>query len=46
MSAASNVKQLSLTHISGRYTGDEILAEATAIFPNSRVTADLDWIVI
>jgi ribonuclease Z len=46
LAAASNVKQLILTHISGRYTGDEILAEATRIFPNSRVAADLDRIVI
>jgi ribonuclease Z len=46
LAAASNVKQLILTHISGRYTGDEILAEATGIFPNSRVAADLDRIVI
>jgi ribonuclease Z len=46
LAAASNVKQLILTHISGRYTGDEILAEAMRIFPNSRVAADLDRIVI
>ena len=46
LAAASNVKQLILTHISGRYAGDEILAEATGIFPNSRVAADLDRIVI
>ena len=46
LAAASNVKQLILTHISGRYTTDEILAEATRIFPNSRIAADLDRIVI
>jgi ribonuclease Z len=46
LAAASNVKQLILTHISGRYTTDEILAEAMRIFPNSRVAADLDRIVI
>ena len=46
LAAASNVKQLILTHISGRYTTDDILAEATSIFPNSRVAADLDRIVI
>jgi ribonuclease Z len=46
LAAASNVKQLILTHISGRYTGDEILAEATGIFANSRIAADLDRIVI
>jgi ribonuclease Z len=40
------VKQLFLTHISGRYPDEEILAEATRIFPNSRVAADFDHIVI
>jgi ribonuclease Z len=43
--AASNVKRLFLTHISGRYPEEEILAEAR-IFPNSRVAADLDRIRI
>jgi AcrR family transcriptional regulator len=32
--------------ISGRYTDAEILAEATTTFPNSRVAADFDCIVI
>jgi ribonuclease Z len=36
------VKRLVLTHISGRYTDEEVLAEATKIFPNSRVATDLD----
>jgi ribonuclease Z len=40
------VKQLVLTHISGRYPDEEIVAEAMRIFPNSRVAADLDHIVI
>jgi ribonuclease Z len=40
------VKQLFLTHISGRYPDEEILAEATRIFLNSRVAADFDHIVI
>jgi ribonuclease Z len=46
LAAACGVKQLVLTHISGRYEDDEILAEATRIFPNSRVAADLDRITI
>jgi hypothetical protein len=41
LAATSNVKQLVLTHISGRYPDEEILAE-TRIFPNSRVAADFD----
>jgi len=35
-----------LTHISGRYTDEEILAEATRIFQNSRVAADLDRLTV
>ena len=35
LAAMSNVKILVLTHISGRYPDEEILAEATKIFPNS-----------
>ena len=46
LAATSNVKQLVLTHISGRYPDEEILAEATRIFRNSRVAADFDHIVI
>jgi ribonuclease Z len=46
LAADSGVKQLVLTHISGRYEDHEILAEATRIFPNSRVAADLDRITI
>jgi ribonuclease Z len=44
--AANNVGQLVLTHMSGRYQDDEILAEATRIFPNTRIAADFDRIVI
>ncbi|WP_027571740.1 ribonuclease Z [Bradyrhizobium sp. WSM1743] len=44
--AANNVGQLVLTHMSGRYEDEEILAEATRIFPNSRVAADFDRLVI
>lgn len=46
LAAASGVKQLVLTHISGRYADNEILAEATGIFPDTRLAADFDRIVI
>jgi ribonuclease Z len=46
LAAASNVRQLVLTHISGRYKDEEILAEATEIFPNSRLAMDFDHIVV
>jgi ribonuclease Z len=46
LAAQNSVKQLILTHISGRYPEEDILAEATRIFPNSRVAADFDRIVI
>jgi ribonuclease Z len=46
LAAAAGVKRLVLTHISGRYPDAEILAEATKIFPNSRVAADLDRLAV
>jgi ribonuclease Z len=46
LAAASGVKLLVLTHVSGRYTDSEILAEATQTFPNSRVAIDFDRIEI
>jgi ribonuclease Z len=46
LAVMSNVKILVLTHISGRYPDEEILAEATKIFPNSRVAIDFDRIPI
>jgi ribonuclease Z len=46
LAAASDVKQLVLTHISGRYKDEEILAEARKTFPNSRLATDFDHIVI
>ena len=46
LAANSNVRQLVLTHVSGRYPEADILAEATKSFPNSRVAADFDRIVI
>lgn len=46
LASASNVKSLVLTHISGRYPTEDLLAEATKIFPNSRVAADFDRIAV
>jgi ribonuclease Z len=46
LAAESGVVQLVLTHISGRYPEDEIVAEARSIFPDSRVAADFDRIVV
>jgi ribonuclease Z len=46
LAAESGVKQLVLTHISGRYPEQDILAEAAKIFPNSRVAADFDRVAI
>jgi ribonuclease Z len=46
LAADAGVKQLVLTHISGRYQDEEILAEAMAIFGETRVAADLDRITV
>jgi ribonuclease Z len=46
LAAMSNVKQLVLTHISGRYADEEILAEARETFTNSRLAMDFDHIVV
>jgi len=46
LAATNDVKQLVLTHLSGRYRDDEVLAEATGIFPNSRIAADFDHIIV
>ena len=46
LAAMSNVKQLVLTHISGRYADEEILAEARKTFPNSQLAMDFDHIVV
>jgi ribonuclease Z len=46
LAAKCNVRQLVLTHVSGRYPEEEILAEAKKSFPHSRVAADFDHIVI
>jgi ribonuclease Z len=42
----SGVKWLLLTHISGRYSAEDILAEAKKIFPMTLIAADLDHIVV
>jgi ribonuclease Z len=46
LAAANGVKQLVLTHISGRYPDEEILAEATRAFPNSRLATDFTTITV
>ncbi|OKO81823.1 ribonuclease Z [Bradyrhizobium sp. AS23.2] len=46
LAAANHVKELVLTHQSGRYDDQEVLAEAAKIFPNSRIAADFDRIVV
>ncbi|MCQ3936572.1 MAG: ribonuclease Z [Chloroflexi bacterium] len=38
----AGVKKLILTHISRRYRGKEVLAEAQAVFPNTVVARDFD----
>lgn len=42
----ARVAQLLLTHISGRYGPNEILAEAAAVFPDTKVVADFDRIAV
>ncbi len=46
LAAEGSVGQLLLTHISGRYLDEEIIAEATKTFPNSRVARDFDRIMV
>ncbi len=46
LAAEGGVKVLLLNHISGRYSDHEILAEATAIFPNSRIANDFDQVIV
>jgi ribonuclease Z len=46
LAAKSAVKQLVLTRISGRYPDEDILAEASKMFPDSRVATDFDHISI
>ena len=42
----TGVKTLILTHLSRRYTGREIGAEAQAVFPNALVARDLDHFIV
>jgi ribonuclease Z len=42
----AKVRELLLTHISGRYKPEEILAEAGRFFPSVRVVADFDRVAI
>ncbi len=42
----AGVKQLYLTHISRRYSGSAVAAEARAIFPNAIVANDLDRAIV
>jgi ribonuclease Z len=42
----AEVGELLLTHISGRYSPDEILAEALSVFPAVRVVADFDRLAV
>ncbi len=42
----AGVKQLYLTHISRRYSGAAVAAEARAIFPNTMVANDLDRAIV
>lgn len=42
LAADAGVRQLILTHLSRRYRERDVLAEATAIFPNTVIARDLD----
>ncbi len=42
LAAAAGVKRLILTHTTGRYPAEEILAEAQEIFANTVIASDLD----
>jgi ribonuclease Z len=46
LAAAADVKRLVLTHISGRYENEEILAEASKVFAETRIAADLERITV
>jgi ribonuclease Z len=46
LAAASDVKRLVLTHISGRYPAEEILAEAQEIFGATHVANDLEHMAV
>lgn len=42
LAVAGNVKKLILTHVSRRYRDEDVIAEATEIFPNSILARDFD----
>ena len=42
LAAEAAVGRLLLTHISGRYRPEEILAEAARLFPDTQIVNDLD----
>jgi ribonuclease Z len=42
----AEIGELLLTHISGRYKAEEILAEAAGLFPRVRIAADFDRISV
>ncbi|WP_257169715.1 ribonuclease Z [Bradyrhizobium sp. SRS-191] len=46
LAASGNVGQLVLNHISGRYTDEEILDEARAVFPATRIASDFDRVTV
>jgi ribonuclease Z len=46
LASAAGAKELVLNHISGRYDDEEILAEAAAVFPASRIAADLARVTV
>lgn len=46
LAAARGVRQLVLTHISGRYPVDDILGEAKAIFAATYVASDLEHLTV
>jgi ribonuclease Z len=46
LARAAGAAELLLTHISGRYQPEEILAEAIATFSRTRIVADFDRIVL
>ena len=46
LAASAGVKLLVLTHISGRYSDEELLSEAMKTFANSRVARDFDELAI
>jgi len=46
LASDAQVGELLLTHISGRYKPEEVLAEAAALFPRVRVAADFDRVPV